>query len=191
MKRALGKYLPVKWEYLRDILRGRKTATIRWGLLTVPHKRVYLECGGRVYGELEILGVKHVKLSELSDEDARQDGFYGLTELIAALTRIYPDITPGDWVTVIRFRLVARYPTPVTRQELESELSAEEARELSREVLARGLVRSRDEYKMLLMLSKGLSFEEVAEALGPNYTPAYVKALISRVARRLSRYGYR
>jgi len=188
-RRSLGKYLTVKRSYLRGILAGRKTATIRLGVVYVPYRRVFLECGGRVYGELEITDVKYRRLNELDEHMAREDGFASLGELIAALTGIYPSITPEDTVTIIRFRLLARYPEPVSRWDVEYRGDVN-VQELSRRALARGLVRSREEYKVLHILAEGASFDEAAAAMGANYTPSFIKAIFARVAKRLSERGF-
>jgi len=188
-RRSLGKYLTVKRNYLRGILAGRKTATIRLGVVYVPYKRVFLECGGRVYGELEVTGVEYKRLSELDEDMAREDGFASLSELIAALTGIYPSITPEDTVTIIRFKLLARYPEPVSRWDIEYRGDVN-VQELSRRALARGLIRTREEYKVLHILAEGASFDEAAAAMGANYTPSFVKAIFARVAKRLSERGF-
>lgn len=78
-----------KKEYLPAIRRGEKTQTIRlW-----RHRR--LRSGQRSYipgaGPIRIARVEEVRLDELTDDDARPDGFDTAEGLRAEIERFYPD----------------------------------------------------------------------------------------------------
>lgn len=78
-----------KKKFLPAIRQGEKTQTIRlWN-------RRYLRSGQRSYipgaGAIRILAVEEVQLPDLTDDDARPDGFDTADALRAEIERLYPD----------------------------------------------------------------------------------------------------
>jgi len=104
----LGRHIMLKKDFAGLVLAGIKTATIRLGIVKPKKKQVLLHSGGRVLAELEITDVEVKKVRELTDEDAKQDGFQSKKQLIENLERIYGRISPDDHVTIIRFRVLRR-----------------------------------------------------------------------------------
>jgi hypothetical protein len=77
-----------KKKFLPAIRQGEKTQTIRlW-------KRPRLRCGGRSYipgvGYIRITAVEGVELDQLTDADARLDGFDTADALREEIRRLYP-----------------------------------------------------------------------------------------------------
>ena len=106
--RGLRRRLKFKKRYLQMILEGRKRSTIRLGRL-VLRDRLLTIVGDR--GPIALARVDEViykKVRELTDEDARVDGFRGLIELFRELRRIYGDFSLEDDVTIIRFTVLRR-----------------------------------------------------------------------------------
>ncbi len=82
-----------KKEFLPAIRQGRKRQTIRlW-----PYRR--MRPGQRSYipgvGPIRIVAVEPIRLEELTEEDARADGFESLEQLHQALRRIYAQADSG------------------------------------------------------------------------------------------------
>ncbi len=102
----LGRHLMVKGEYVDDILSGRKRATIRLGKVKVKYDELIVHGGGRPVAKVKVTNVVYKKVKELTDEDARKDGFRGLSELLEALKKVYGDIKPDDTVTIIEFDVI-------------------------------------------------------------------------------------
>lgn len=102
----LGRHLMVKGEYVDDILAGRKRATIRLGVVRVKYDELIVHGGGRPVAKVRVTNVHYKRLRELTDEDARKDGFRNRQELIRALRDVYGDIGPDDPVTIIEFEVV-------------------------------------------------------------------------------------
>jgi hypothetical protein len=78
-----------KKEFLPAIRRGEKTQTIRlWS-----HRR--MKAGQRSYipgaGPIRVIAVDEVQLDQLTDADARLDGFETADQLRREITRLYPD----------------------------------------------------------------------------------------------------
>ncbi len=78
-----------KRKFLPAIRCGQKTQTIRvW-----KHRR--MRGGQRSYipgaGYIRVTAVEEVSLDELTDQDARPDGFETADQLRAEITRLYPD----------------------------------------------------------------------------------------------------
>jgi hypothetical protein len=94
-----------KKKFLEAIRKGEKTQTIRlW-----PHCR--LRSGQRSYipgvGYIRITQVEPVRLDDLTDADARPDGFVSIAELRAEIDRLYADkVSAGYQAYRIVFELL-------------------------------------------------------------------------------------
>lgn len=105
----MWKKLRFRDEYIPLILIGRKRATIR---LNKKNYRVgdivYLvaQNTGRIFGKARIIDIKQKKLSELSDEDAKLDGFRDKHVLIEALESIYGELSEDTNVYIIEFKVI-------------------------------------------------------------------------------------
>lgn len=98
--------LTFKKRYVDLILSGRKRSTIRLGNLYVKGKYIKAVSSGRVVAVVQVERVVHKKVKDITDEDARLDGFKGLPELFRELRSIYGDFLLDDDVTIITFSLV-------------------------------------------------------------------------------------
>jgi hypothetical protein len=105
----LGRHIMMKREYAELVLSEAKTATIRLGVVRSKRKQVLLHSSGKVLAELEITGVEVKRVRDLTDEDAKQDGFQDRRQLIEHLERIYGRrLREDEKVTMIRFRVARR-----------------------------------------------------------------------------------
>lgn len=102
----LGRHLMVKGEFVKDILSGRKKATIRLGKVKLKYNELIVHGGGRPVAKVRVTGVRYKRVSELTDEDAVKDGFRSREELLEALRRMYGDFSEDDYVTIIEFEVV-------------------------------------------------------------------------------------
>lgn len=102
-----------KKQFLEAIRRGEKTQTIRlW-----KHPR--MRAGQRSYipgaGYIRVLAVDEVRLEDLTDADARPDGFQTADQLRAELARLYPERIGGGYRAYrIRFALSRADPATAT-----------------------------------------------------------------------------
>ena len=88
----------------------RKTTTIRLGWKDYsPGEIVEITYDdGHSGGYAVIRYVRHIKLTDLKDEDAAMDGFQSKEELISVLREIYGDIDMNSGVTQIFFDLISQ-----------------------------------------------------------------------------------
>jgi len=94
------KHLEFKDRYRDLLISGKKRATIR---VQCPYKKgqkVYVHCGGEIIGVARITDIEEKRIDELTEEDAKEDGFESLEELINEIKKIYGN---PDKVYVIRF----------------------------------------------------------------------------------------
>ena len=96
----------VKGEYVDDILSGRKKATIRLGIVKLRYKELIVHGGGKPIAKVRVTNVRYKRVAELTDEDARLDGFRNKDELLEALKKAYGEIKPNDYVTIIEFEVI-------------------------------------------------------------------------------------
>ncbi len=104
----LGRHLMLKKEYADLVLSGIKKATIRLGIIRPRKERILLHSGGKVVAELKITDVEIKRVYELTDEDAKLDGFQNRKQLIKNLNKIYGKVRQNDPVTIIKFELVKK-----------------------------------------------------------------------------------
>jgi len=185
VRRRLGRYLKFKRRYLRGVLSERKHSTIRLGLVRPEYQRVYIECGGKVYGEAIIGRVRYLRLSELSEEDALRDGFTSLEDLFTNLESIYPSLKPSDWVTVIEFEVVEKFNPPLDKRDLTS--SGEYVR-IARLGLAYNAYRSSEERRILAAIVAGGGLLNAVKELD-NMTMNKAIRVLNSVRGRLRRMG--
>lgn len=102
------KTLNFKREYKDAILSGEKTCTIRLRTNLRAGDEARIVAGGERIGIAEITGVTRKRVSDLTYNDAKRDGFSNLEDLLNALRRHYRDIGPDTEISVIRFRLRKR-----------------------------------------------------------------------------------
>ncbi|AEH25519.1 ASCH domain-containing protein [Pyrococcus yayanosii] len=109
------KNLKFDGRYKEDILAGRKRATIRLGrkVNLRPGEEVLIHAGGYVLGKARITRVETKPVAELTDEDARKDGFSSREELIQALREHYKFVRPDSPATIIEFELVKKLDKPI------------------------------------------------------------------------------
>lgn len=94
-------------EFVPAILSGAKKTTIRKGIRSYPVGRVVeLTVDSKPFAMAKVKKVVVKRISELNDEDAISDGFFGKEELIRALKKIYGEINDSDFVTVVHFELI-------------------------------------------------------------------------------------
>ncbi|NPA48085.1 MAG: ASCH domain-containing protein [Thermococci archaeon] len=103
------KHVEFDGRYLELLLSGKKRGTVRLGRLRIePGSVVTLHAGGYVVGKALVKDVEYKKVSELTEEDARADGFGSLDELLEALRSHYTRLKEDDVVTVVRFELIEK-----------------------------------------------------------------------------------
>lgn len=99
----IGRHLMVKGEYVDLILKGVKKSTIRLGIIKPKYNEIMIHGGGKPIALAKITNVKYKRINELTDEDARKDGFPSLKVLLKELKKSYGEIRPNDIVTIIEF----------------------------------------------------------------------------------------
>ncbi|ASJ17435.1 ASCH domain-containing protein [Thermococcus chitonophagus] len=109
------KNLKFDGRYKDDILSGRKKATIRLGkkINLRPGEEVLVHAGGYVLGKAKITRVETKTVAELTDEDARKDGFRNREELIEALRQHYKFVKPNSPATIVEFEMVKVLDKPI------------------------------------------------------------------------------
>ena len=94
-------------EYVEAIRSGEKVTTVRRGIKSYPVGRIVeLTVNYRPFARARVDKVVIKRVKELSDEDARRDGFSSRDDLIKALKRIYGNINEEEFVTVVHFTVV-------------------------------------------------------------------------------------
>lgn len=94
-------------EYVEAIKSGDKVTTVRRGIKSYPVGRIVeLTANYKPFARARVDKVVIKRVKELSNEDARRDGFSSRDDLIKALKRIYGNINEEEFVTVVHFTVV-------------------------------------------------------------------------------------
>jgi hypothetical protein len=97
-------FLRIATQFAEKVKMGQKHSTIRLGRRPFsPGDRLYLVDEAKQVITTTITGVSYKRLIDLTDQQAERDGFQSLRELIEALYKIYPNITPESDLTIIEF----------------------------------------------------------------------------------------
>ncbi len=110
-KIQIRKFMLISSAYKSRILRGDKVTTIRYGDYEArPGSEVYLVItpSDTTVAKVRIRDVKRKKVKDLTNEDAKLDGFSNVGELLKELNRIYGELHGDDELTVISFDVVRR-----------------------------------------------------------------------------------
>lgn len=93
--------------YLRKLELGT-FATIRRGVVKPESKIVYIHSGGSIVAKAEVVNVYYKAFKDLSDDEAKLEGFRNREELIRELKRIYKGVRDDEVFTVIVLKVVER-----------------------------------------------------------------------------------
>lgn len=108
----IRKFLLIDNSYKSKILSGKKTTTIRFGEYKAkPGSEVYLVItpSDTAVAKVRITKVEKKKVKELTNQDAKKDGFKDIKELVSALNKIYGELHGEDEVTIIEFEVIKKF----------------------------------------------------------------------------------
>ncbi len=158
----LRRHIMMRGEYARLLLDGRKRATIRLGKVIPKHDEVIIHSWGRPVAKAKIVRVTYKRVSELTDEDARLDGFSSRGELLRELRNVYGGVRNDDVVTIIEFEVLQRFDE-LKEEEPYLGLKPSDIGRLALRYLRKEL--TKDELKILEELGKGKSIRQLAKDL--------------------------
>jgi len=111
------KHLQFLKKYKDALLSGEKKLTIR---VTKPNLRkgdIFIaHCGGKVIGKFRVTDIYVKKLKDITDEEAKLDGFSSKEELIKELKNYYKNLNEDKEVVIIKFE-----PVEIFKEEISSE----------------------------------------------------------------------
>ncbi len=106
--RFIGRHLMLRGVYADKLLSGEKVTTIRLGLFKPKYEEVIVHGRGRPLAKARIRLVEYKLVRELTEEDAKRDGFDSLEDLLGALRRVYGGFSPDDRVTILHLEITQR-----------------------------------------------------------------------------------
>ncbi|MFA4645986.1 ASCH domain-containing protein [Pyrococcus kukulkanii] len=93
-------------KYKTKIISGKKVTTVRYGKYEAkPGSEVYIVItpSDTAIAKAKIKEIRTKRVKELTNEDAKLDGFSNVKELVRELSRIYGELYGDDEVTIIEF----------------------------------------------------------------------------------------
>jgi len=108
----IRKFMLIDSAYKSRILSGKKVTTIRHGEYEArPGSEIYLVVtpSDTAIAKARITRVERKKVGNLTNEDAKLDGFSDVKELLRELNRIYGELYGDDEVTIIGFEVLKRF----------------------------------------------------------------------------------
>ncbi len=179
----IGRHLMIKKQYAEKLLNGEKKATIRLGVVKVKHDELIVHSGGKPIAKIKVKNIKIKKIGELSDEDARLDGFSNKEELLAELRKVYGHLKDEDIVSIIEFELIQKFEGAS-----EDPYKGIEPGDLAR-IALRYIPQEFDEkeHRILVDLTKTNSIRATTINLFNNINKRYIVRRVLRKALRLLR----
>lgn len=98
----------LKSKYAQLVLDGKKRSTIRLGRIEVKNTEFYINSGGKIIAKAVLRDVVYKKVKDLTDEDAKLDGFESKNELLMELKNHYGNISEDDEVTILIFDIIEK-----------------------------------------------------------------------------------
>ncbi|WP_202318695.1 ASCH domain-containing protein [Archaeoglobus neptunius] len=93
------KHLEFRRKYVNQLLSGKKRITIRNWTNLKEGDDVFVHCGGKIIGKAHIKSIRRKKVSELTEREAKLDGFRSLEEMLNEIRKL----GYGDEIYVIEF----------------------------------------------------------------------------------------
>ena len=92
-------------EFKRMIKDGKKRITIRRGYRDIRIEKLLFEGikDETLQYEVEVIEVRHILISKVSDEIAREDGFENWVNFYRMMKKYYPDLDVSEECTLIYF----------------------------------------------------------------------------------------
>ncbi|MEM1698644.1 MAG: ASCH domain-containing protein [Sulfolobales archaeon] len=183
----IRRHLMLSHEYANLLLSGIKKATVRLGLVVPKYDEVIIHSGGRPIAKAKIVGVEYKKVHQLTDEDAKLDGFSSVDELIDALRRTYGNIDDGSDVSIIKLEVIQRFDD-LRNHDPYYGLNPSDIARIGMRYLKNEL--SDEEKRVLELLSKELSIRRAAVKLyGSPDRRSKIRRIVRRVLGELRRRG--
>ncbi len=179
----LGHHLMLRSKYLKKLLEcgvGGITRTIRIGIVKPKFREVYVHSAGKVVAKVEIVRTIYKRVRDLTDEDAKLDGFSSREELIRELKKLYGDVRPDTYVTILELK-VLEYLN-MTDDAVNASLSPVE---IARLALYYNVPLSEEEKKILKMLLDVGSLRKLAIKLFGTIEKRWIIRKVVRKALRL------
>lgn len=111
-KVQIRKFMLIDNAYKERILKGKKVTTIRYGKYEAKEdSEVYIVItpSDTAIAKARIKGITKKKVKELTNEDAKKDGFKNVKELLKALNKIYGELYGDDEITIIEFEVIKQF----------------------------------------------------------------------------------
>ena len=180
----LGRHLMLKGKYIEQILNGTKRATIRPGRVAIKSKEFYIHAGGRIVAKAVVEKIFYKRVKELTDGDAKLDGFNTREELLRELKKYYPFLKENDYVTIIKFRIVEKLNKPEAKS-----YAGKNAVEIAKLALE-NLKLSEEERRVLEKLVETKSIRATAKAIyGSLLHRKLVRKILWKVVDKLKQKG--
>jgi len=170
-------------KYLKKLLEcgvGGICRTIRVGIVKPKFREVYVHSAGKVIAKVEIVRTIYKRVRDLTDEDAKLDGFTNREELINELRKLYGNIRPDTYVTILEMK-VLEYLN-MTDDAVNASLSPVE---IARLALYYNLPLSEEEKRILKMLLDVGSLRKLAIKLFGTIEKRWIIRRVVRKALRM------
>ncbi len=177
LRRVTVGHLSFKKEYVDKILKGLKTTTIRLGIITPKRPELIIYSDGKAVAKVFVESIRYLRVKDLTDKDARLDGFRNKRELIESLSKHYPGLSPNDWVTIIKFRILKKFK--------ERKVKGINEGEIAKLGLAYNLAKNKEEYRILAAIATTGSIDGAYEMLNRRYSKSDMKKLLLRILKEI------
>ena len=104
----LTNQLKIYDEYVEPIKRGEKTSTVRNGIRLINNPEIKFIPQTKAPFNVQLIGIDIVDFSDLTEKQAKADGFSSLKELKQTIKKIYKGIKDTSPMTIIKFKMPSK-----------------------------------------------------------------------------------
>ena len=180
LPKKFRKHLFFDGRYAEKILKEEKTSTIRVGKYSIKKGRsFYIHARGHVLGKAVVTNVKIKHLKELTDEDAKRDGFKNKKELLKALKKHYGKLDKDTPLTIIEFKIQDKFKDEISSADFA--YGGYKATEIAKLALTHGLDLSEKEKDILKTLLSTGSIRKTARQIGSLNKRFMIRKILKKV----------
>ena len=188
LPKKFRKHIFFDGKYADKILKGEKTSTVRVGKYSIKKGRsFYVHARGHVLGKAVVTDVQIKKLNELTDKDAKRDGFKNKKELLKALKKHYGRLDEKTPVTIIEFKIQDKFKEEVTSSDFA--YGGYKATEIAKLALTHDVNLSEKEREILKTLLNTGSIRKTARQIGSLNKRFMIRKVLRKVFSNLVKEG--
>lgn len=183
------KHLHFLGKFYDSLINGKKDITIRLDTYGLKTGDIFIiHCGGYVIGKYRVKRIYVKKLSEITDDEAKRDGYKNKEELINDLRNMYPNIKEDSKVFIIEFEPIEIFKEKILSEDFAYLGKKVNIIELAKKILENVELNDKEKEILNILIEEG-SIRKAAKRLGGLEKRNIIRRVIRKGFRKLIKKG--